>query len=129
MVRKAFVKGQSGSRKPKSVANQKQFNANGYAKRQSRKAGKAANRLDNDIYEYAPEKTRRSKIALELDREEEAGFGGEDDDMEDMRLRARLIGDDEKLPSDDDEEIDSDEAFEESDEERFAGFFSNKVSS
>ncbi|KAK7049701.1 hypothetical protein VNI00_005732 [Paramarasmius palmivorus] len=126
MVRKAFVKGQSGSRKPKSVANQKQFNANGYAKRQSRKAGKTANRLDSDIYEYAPEKTRRSKVALELDREEEAGFGGEDDDMEDMRLRARLIGDDEKLPSDDDEEIDSDEAFEESDEERFAGFFSSK---
>lgn len=45
-------------------------------------------------------------------------------------LRARLLGehaDDEKVDSDDDEEIESDDAFEESDEEKYAGFdFSSK---
>lgn len=44
--------------------------------------------------------------------------------------RARLIGeldDDEKIDSADDEELDSDAAFNESDEERYAGFFSSKV--
>ena len=70
-----------------------------------------------------------------MDREEAfeygVGFDGaneEEDERENMR--ARLIGeneDDERVDSDDDEEIDSDAAFEESDEERFAGFFSNKV--
>lgn len=44
--------------------------------------------------------------------------------------RARLIGehdDDERIDSADDEELDSDAAFDESDEERYAGFFSSKV--
>ncbi|ESK95123.1 small nucleolar ribonucleoprotein complex subunit utp14 [Moniliophthora roreri MCA 2997] len=131
MARRLSASAPKSSRKPSSLAKQKQFNANGYAKRQSRKAAKTASRLDDDVYEYAPERVRRSKVALDLDREEETGFGGfgDDDDMEDLRLKARLVGDDEKLPSDDDEEIDSDEAFEESDEERFAGFFSNKKKS
>ncbi|KAF9447857.1 small-subunit processome [Macrolepiota fuliginosa MF-IS2] len=43
--------------------------------------------------------------------------------------KARLIGeheDDERIESGDDEELDSDAAFDESDEERFAGFFSRK---
>lgn len=45
--------------------------------------------------------------------------------------RARLVGenddDDDKIDSADDEDLDSDAAFDESDEERFAGFFSSKV--
>lgn len=44
--------------------------------------------------------------------------------------QARLIGeddDDEQIESADDEDLDSDAAFDESDEERFAGFFSSKV--
>jgi U3 small nucleolar RNA-associated protein 14 len=52
------------------------------------------------------------------------------DNEEQEELSARLIGeneDDEQVPSDDDEEVDSDAAFEESDEERFAGFFLHKV--
>ncbi|KXN84966.1 hypothetical protein AN958_11811 [Leucoagaricus sp. SymC.cos] len=43
--------------------------------------------------------------------------------------RARLIGeldDEERIDSEDDEELDSDAAFDESDEERYAGFFSSK---
>ena len=46
-------------------------------------------------------------------------------------MKPRLVGendDDMGIAEEDDEEIDSDEAFEESDEERFAGFsFSQKV--
>lgn len=44
--------------------------------------------------------------------------------------KARLIGendDDERIDSADDEELDSDAAFDESDEDRYAGFFSSKV--
>jgi len=44
--------------------------------------------------------------------------------------KPRLIGEnveDEDIPSEDDEELDSDAAFEESDEERFAGFSFPKV--
>ncbi|KAG6919847.1 hypothetical protein DXG01_015552 [Tephrocybe rancida] len=105
-------------------------NAAGYAKRHSKKA-KTLNGLSSDVYEYAPEPTRRSKVALDLDREEAAEYGvGLDGDNEAREeLRARLIGengDDEMIDSEDDEEIDSDAAFEESDEERFAGFFSAK---
>ena len=48
-------------------------------------------------------------------------------------VRPRLVGEDDDdigIAEDDDEEIDSDDAFEESDEERFAGFsFSQKVCS
>ncbi|KAG6813718.1 hypothetical protein H0H92_008126 [Tricholoma furcatifolium] len=102
-------------------------NAVGYAKRQSKKAKILGS---GDVYEYAPEATRRSKVALDLDRDEAAEYAGLDgDDEARQELRARLIGengDDEMIDSEDDEEIDSDAAFEESDEERFAGFFSAK---
>ncbi|KAJ3715559.1 Utp14-domain-containing protein [Lentinula guzmanii] len=107
--------------------------ASGYAKRHARKAARSTSRSE-DVYEYAPEKVRRSKIALDLDREEEmdAGLGVPDgnDEVEDFRLKARLIGEneeDEKIDSEDDEEIDSDAAFDEDDDERFAGFFTKKV--
>ena len=104
-------------------------NATGYAKRQARKP---KGRSD-DVYEYEPEVLKRSNITLDLDQDEAAEHGvgidgGNDEDGE--QLRARLIGEggeNEGIDSGDDEEIDSDAAFEESDEERFAGFFSNKV--
>jgi len=108
-------------------------NAAGYAKRHSRKAKSLDGLQASDIYEYKPEKVRRSKVTLELDRDEagEFAFGGEGEDVEEKdRLKARLVGEngeDEKIDSGDDEEIDSDDAFEESDEETFAGFFSTKV--
>lgn len=108
--------------------------ANGYAKRHARKiASSDARNEEGEVYEYAPEKVRRSKIAMDFDREEEIDFGagGENDmDMEDFRMKARLIGENEeneKIDSDDDEEIDSDAAFDDEDDERFAGFFSKKV--
>ncbi|KAJ4473028.1 Utp14-domain-containing protein [Lentinula aciculospora] len=108
------------------------FAASGYAKRQARKEAKSAGRSE-DVYEYSPDKIRRSKIALDLDREEEMDAGPSfpdlDDDMDDFRLKARLIGEneeDERIDSADDEEIDSDDAFDEEDDERFAGFFSKK---
>ncbi|KAJ3912579.1 Utp14-domain-containing protein [Lentinula edodes] len=104
----------------------------GYAKRHERKAAKSAGRFE-DVYEYAPGKVRRSKIALDLDRDEEMDAGplgnGGEDDMEDIRMKARLIGEneeDEKIDSEDDEEIDSDAAFDDDDDERFAGFFTKK---
>jgi U3 small nucleolar RNA-associated protein 14 len=105
-------------------------NAAGYAKRHSQKAKTLAGL--SDVYEYAPDsKTRRSKVALDIGRDEAAeiglgwGGGGSDDDGtdgEDMRTKARLIGEGEIIDSGDDEDLDSDAAFEESDEERFAGF-------
>ena len=101
--------------------------ASGYARRQSVKDKKRSQTI-GDIYEYEEgAASRRSKVRLELDRDEEQEFGGLDDldDAQRDNLRARLIGeneDDEKVASEDDEEIDSDAAFEESDEERFAGF-------
>ncbi|KAG7088812.1 hypothetical protein E1B28_012772 [Marasmius oreades] len=126
------------SHKPKrnnGSTNKKKFDAAGYAKRHSRKAAKAAHgQDDNDVYEYTPEKSRRSKIGLDLDRDEEAGTGignvgdeGMEMEMEDMRMKVRLLEEGDKVDTDDEnEEIDSDAAFEESDEERFAGFFSSK---
>ncbi len=116
------------TKKPHIKANSKaKFNAAGYAKRQARKEKETA--LSEDVYEYAPDVVRRSKVKLDLDRDED--FGGiPDGDDEREQLRARLIGeneDDEMIDSEDDEDIDSDAAFEESDEDRFAGFFSRKV--
>ncbi|KAG1747704.1 Utp14 protein-domain-containing protein [Suillus lakei] len=122
----------------------KKSNAAGYAKRHSQKSshkGKATVSFD-DVYEYAPSKVRRAKIGLELDREEATdrhNYASEDDiDLGGMGqegregLRARLLGenaDDEQVDSGDDEEIKSDDAFEESDEEKYAGFdFSSKRS-
>ncbi|KAI0059414.1 Utp14-domain-containing protein [Artomyces pyxidatus] len=99
-------------------------NAIGYAKRQARKGKVSAGIAD--VYEYQSQKVRRSNIALTLDKDEAAEFwAGSDDDIDRDALRARLIGesvDDEQIDPDDDEELDSDEAFEESDNERFAGF-------
>jgi U3 small nucleolar RNA-associated protein 14 len=115
----------------------KKSNAAGYAKRHSQKSsnkGKATVSFD-DVYEYAPSKVRRAKIGLELDREEATdrhNYASDDDiDLGGMGqegragLRARLLGenaDDEQVDSGDDEEIESDDAFEESDEEKYAGF-------
>ncbi len=110
------------TRKPHRKADSEaKFNAAGYAKRQARKEKETA--LSEDVYEYAPDAVRRSKVKLDLDRDED--FGGiPDGDGEREQLRARLIGeneDDEMIDSEDDEDIDSDAAFEESDEDRFAG--------
>ena len=118
------------SKKPSS----KKSNALGYAKRQSRYSNKGL----RDVYEYAPDaKIRRSKVSLDVGRDEADlvdGHGGSEDDgsdgggVEDMRMRAHLIGEGEEIDSDDDEDINSDAAFEESDEERFVGMgFSDKV--
>lgn len=120
----------SGSSSNKPRPSGSKANAAGYAKRLSRKP-KAG--LASDVYEYAPEISRRAKVTLDLDREEAAEYGvGMDGDNDEDReeMRARLIGengDNEMIDSGDDEEIDSDAAFEESDEDRFAGFFSSKV--
>ncbi|THV07291.1 small-subunit processome [Dendrothele bispora CBS 962.96] len=139
-----MARNSSGSRPPSSskhrkpIKSVKKFNASGYAKRHAQKAAKSKARSD-DFYEYAPEKSRRAKIGLDLDREEalDAGIGpslGSDDegDFEDFRKKPRLIGEndeDDEIASEDDEEIDSDAAFEEEDEDRFAGFFSSRSNS
>jgi len=104
-------------------------NAAGYATRLSRKAEKHS---ISDVYEYQPGKVKRSKVALQLDRDEASEFRHDSDDQEERTVvQPRLIGEtsgDERFDSEEDEEIDSDEAFEESDEERFAGFsFPSKV--
>jgi U3 small nucleolar RNA-associated protein 14 len=114
------------------MPSRKHANATGYAKRQARKL-KPNHGLSSDVYEYAPEVLRRSKITLDLTQHEAEEYrvgvdGGNDEDREEFQ--ARLIGasgENEGIESGDDEEIDSEAAFEESDEERFAGFFSSKV--
>lgn len=109
-----------------------QANAIAYEKRQARKAN--ANVSVADVYEHIAEKTKRSNIRLDLDRDETCEFGENIDGAsqgQQEALRAKLVGenaDDEEIASEDDEEIDSDDAFEETDEERFAGSFSSKVS-
>ncbi|KAI0082325.1 Utp14-domain-containing protein [Panus rudis PR-1116 ss-1] len=119
-------------RKPQ-VKTHKENNAQGYAKRHSLKAKNPKDKLAlQDVYEYQSDNVRRSRVRLELEKEEIAGARGavlsesEGDDEEAITdRRPRLVGeddDDEKIPEDEDEEIDSDAAFEESDEERFAGF-------
>ncbi|KAK2462885.1 hypothetical protein APHAL10511_005083 [Amanita phalloides] len=108
----------------------KNSNALGYAKRQSRKTKTST----DDVYEYVPGKHKRSGIRLELARDEGKEFwigpDGEFSDGGDRELsHAQLVGeveDDEVVASNDDEEVDSDAAFEKSDEERFAEFFSDK---
>ncbi|KAG1871579.1 Utp14 protein-domain-containing protein [Suillus subluteus] len=114
----------------------KKSNAAGYAKRHSQKSSNKGKAVSfDDVYEYAPSKVRRAKIGLELDREEATdrhNYASDDDvDLGGMGqdgregLRARLLGenaDDEQVDSGDDEEIESDDAFEESDEEKYAGF-------
>ncbi|TFK56541.1 Utp14-domain-containing protein [Heliocybe sulcata] len=124
----------SSSKAP--VATRK-ANAAGYTKRQSAKSkAKAFSGGISDVYEYEHGKARREKVPLKLDKHEAKEFGvnedGEDGDddmgegrsMSEWMKRPRLVGEngDEEIDPDDDEEINSDEAFEESDEERFAGF-------
>jgi U3 small nucleolar RNA-associated protein 14 len=85
----------------------------------------------SDVYEYQSHKVRRAHISLALDKDEAHEHGAASDDDTDSNTRKpRLIGEnveDEDVPSEDDEELDSDAAFEESDEERFAGFSFPKV--
>ena len=113
--------------------------SNKHSDRTRRKAsvkGQRKARTIDDVYEYAPSKIRRAKVALALDRHEiEGRRHGSDDEMniaglgqEAMeKLRARLVCDDEDedaeggVDSEDDEDIDSEDAFEESDNEEFAG--------
>ena len=119
--------------KPSRGASKKAFNAAGYAKRKSLKSKTLSNA--SDVYEYQGERVRRAKVKLLLEKDEMIGGGNDDSDAEGSisgRPRPRLVGendDDEGIDEDDDEEIDSDAAFDESDEEQFAGFsFSrNKV--
>lgn len=93
----------------------------------------------SDVYEYHTERVRRSKVKMDLEKDEISGAraGGKDDEAEDdeggrdqAELKPRLVGeddDDEGIADDEDEDIDSDAAFDESDEEQFAGFgFSQK---
>ena len=113
--------------------SKKASNVAGYAKRKSLKGKALADA--SDIYEYQPEKVRRGKVRLDLEKDELQGVGGDDSDGEGSvsgRVRPRLVGEndeDDRIGSDEDEEIDSDAAFDESDEEQFAGFnfSSNKV--
>lgn len=85
----------------------------------------------SDVYEYQSDKVRRAHVSLALDKDEAREHGAASDDDTDSNMRKpRLIGEDaedEDIPSEDDEELDSDAAFEESDEERFAGFSFPKV--
>jgi U3 small nucleolar RNA-associated protein 14 len=117
-------------RTPAVVARQKSNAVSGFAKRQAKKGKGPA--LD-DVYEFQQPKQRRSRTTVDtrLGREEAAEFGfahggdGGEDDVERAEMRARLIGEqdeDEGLGSDEDEEIDSDAAFEEEDDDRYAGF-------
>ena len=107
----------------------------GYQNRKSRSRSIKSSLSISDVYNYEQEKVKRANVTLQLDKEEAGGVdagSGEDDQEIDARFRRpRLLGenqDDEKVATDDDEEIDSDEAFEESDDERYAGFaFKKKV--
>ena len=120
----------------KRTAVQKKSNAIGFSRRQARKNARQSTSVD-DVYEFQPEKVRRSKVALRLTKEELAELGrnnasdSEGDDHQGGQPQPRLIGqnsDDERVDSEDDEDIDSDAAFGESDEETFAGYgFTHKV--
>jgi U3 small nucleolar RNA-associated protein 14 len=96
-----------------------------------RRANRLRNSTRSDVYEYQSHKIRRANISLLLDKDEANQHGAaSDDDTESKARKPRLIGEnveDEDIPSEDDEELDSDAAFEESDEERFAGFSFPKV--
>lgn len=120
----------ASSQRPSS----KTANVAGYAKRKSSKS-KTGNNA-SDVYEYEQDRVRRSKVKLDYERDELHGVAGdasgtENDEDQPTELRARLIGEndgDDGLGEDDDEDIDSDAAFDESDEEQFAGYdFSRKL--
>jgi U3 small nucleolar RNA-associated protein 14 len=91
-----------------------------------RRSNRFQNPAKSDVYEYQSHKVRRAHIPLSLDKDEahEHGAASDDDFAADTR-KPRLIGEsveDEDILSEDDEELDSDAAFEDTDEERFAGF-------
>lgn len=123
----------------RSSSSRKAANQLGYAKRQTLKSRTLGSQL-SDVYEYQQEKVRRAKVKPLLEKDEIVGLGGTVSASEDEEgflgkrkgIKPRLVGekdDDSGIGEDEDEEIDSDEAFEESDEERFAGFsFSRNVS-
>jgi U3 small nucleolar RNA-associated protein 14 len=96
-----------------------------------RRANRLSNSARSDVYEYQSHKVRRAHISLSLDKDEAREHGvASDDDTNSNARKPRLIGEsveDEDIPPEDDEELDSDAAFEESDEERFAGFSFPKV--
>jgi U3 small nucleolar RNA-associated protein 14 len=99
-------------------------NAAGYLKRHARKSLPSKN--VSDVYEFEPENNRRSKISLDVGADEARNLAqdGSDEDEEDGRLKARLVGeqgDNDRIDSEDDEDVDSDAAFDESDDEKYAG--------
>ena len=107
------------------------FSGSSKSERRRERKNAPRNPLRSDVYEYQSQKVRRANIPLSLDRDEENehGFDSDGDLVVNVR-KPRLIGEDvedEKIPSEDDEELDSDAAFEESDEERYAGFSFPKV--
>lgn len=124
-----------GSYQATSLSSRK-ANSVGFAKRQSKKA-KTLVGLGDDVYEYQTENSKhlRTNVDSKLSHEEAVEYGAvgdSDDDEEGLQAgRARLIGEhgeDERLDSEDDEELDSDGAFDDSDDEKFAGFnFTKKV--
>jgi U3 small nucleolar RNA-associated protein 14 len=96
-----------------------------------RRANRLPNPARSDVYEYQSQKVRRAHVSLSLDKDEAHEHGAaSDDDTNSNARKPRLIGEnveDEDILPEDDEELDSDAAFEESDEERFAGFSFSKV--
>ncbi|KAI0756427.1 Utp14 protein-domain-containing protein [Daedaleopsis nitida] len=135
-----MVKGRAPGKVSKSRPLRKAANALGYAKRQTLKSKTLGSQL-SDVYEYQQEKVRRAKIKPLLEKDDTAGLRGGESGSEDeegtmgnrRERRPRLVGendDDDGIGEDEDEEIDSDGAFEESDEEDFAGSkFSRKSTS
>ena len=134
-----MAKGRALGKQAKSQRpSNKAANALGYAKRQSLKSKVLGPKI-SDVYEYQQERVRRAKVKPLLEKDEVIGMGGRDSGSEDeegtigkrREVRPRLVGendDDIGIGEDEDEDIDSDEAFDESDEDRFAGFsFSHKV--
>jgi hypothetical protein len=107
------------------------FSGSSKSKRRRERQNAPRNPLRSDVYEYHSQKVRRANVPLSLDKEEanEHDFDSDGDLVANIR-KPRLIGEsieDEEIPTEDDEELDSDAAFEESDEERFAGFSFPKV--
>lgn len=128
----AIASARRAGRRLSSRPSSKKANAIGFAKRRSRSV-KAAVGL-SDVYDFVPSKSKRGSVSLLLDKDEaRSGKYDEDEDdseIDDSRRKPRLVGEgdeDEQIASDEDEEIDSDDAFEESDEERYAGFDFKKV--
>ncbi|GJJ15677.1 hypothetical protein Clacol_009955 [Clathrus columnatus] len=115
-----------GKKHTKSVA---EHNASGFAKRRAKPKKNSPKSLD-DVYEYSATKNRRSAVKLVHDKEEFIGIERDNEDHDNSGLNIEAIrsqildlGDTNAvINSDEDEEIDSDVAFEESDNEQYAGF-------